>query len=103
MPALNPQTGVFTPVRSRKLGAAFRSPVTTLARHYEVIAPDLHLRFHAEFEYRLADSELHRSVRFRSRDRGDISAPNLLSAPSFGASVILPASTPLQVTRNLFR
>jgi hypothetical protein len=50
MPALDPQTGVFTLIRSRKLGAAFRSPVTTLAHHYEVVAPDLHLRFHTEFD-----------------------------------------------------
>jgi len=98
MPAFNPQTGIRTPVRSRKLGTAFRSLVTTLAHHYEVIAPDLRLRFHTEFDDRPFDSELLRSVRFRSRDRGDIFAPNLLPAPPFGALVILPASTPLQVT-----
>jgi hypothetical protein len=33
--------------RSRKLGTAFRSLITTLSRHYEVNAPALFLRFHA--------------------------------------------------------
>jgi hypothetical protein len=89
MPAINPQTSVFTPAWSRKLGAAFRSPVTTLSRHNEVIAPDLRLRFHAKFRFRSADSELPRSVWFRSHNRGAIFVPNLLPAPSFGAPMIV--------------
>jgi len=50
MPAFDLQAGVFTPARSRKLGADFRSPISTLAHHYEVVAPVLHLRFHVEFD-----------------------------------------------------
>jgi hypothetical protein len=103
MRALVLRISVFTPVRSQKLGTAFRSPVTTLAHHYEVVAPDLRLRFHTEFEYMPVDSELPRSIRFRSRDRGDIFAPNLLPAPSFGALVVPPGLHSLSGRWNLFR
>jgi len=88
MPAINLQTGVFTPAWSRKLGTAFRSPATTLSHHYEVIAPDLLLRFHTKFRHKPADSQLPRSARFRGRNRGVIFAPNLLSVSSFGALMI---------------
>jgi len=100
MPAINPQTSVFTPIWSRNLGAVFRSPVTTLAHHYEVIAPDLRLRFHAEFSGKPVNSELPRSVWFRSHKRGAIFVPNLLPVPSFGALAIFPG---LHSPSGLFR
>jgi len=43
--------------RSRKLGTAFRSPVTTLSHHYEVNAPALLLRFHADVSSRTRSTE----------------------------------------------
>jgi len=83
------QTGVFAPAWSRKLGAAFRSPVTTFSRHYEVIAPDLRLRLHTEFRFRRGGFGTP-SLRPVSKPyRGEIYALNLFPAPSFGALAIL--------------
>src|SRR5271166_1676437 len=87
--------------RSRKLGTAFRSPVTTLSHHYEVNAPALLLRFHAAVFANPFDPRLLRSVRFRSRNRANSSPQTRCPRRSAALLWCRPISTPLQVVSTL--
>ena len=78
----------FALYRSRCLGTAFRSSATTLARHSEVKAPALHLRFPAEY---LRGSVRSRTPSLRSVSRpirGAIAARYPFPAPISGALVV---------------
>lgn len=89
---------VFASCRSRYLGAAFHSPITTLARHYEVLDPGLHLRYRA--------SNLRGSVRFPApplrfgfeADAGRFRRRTPVIRSVSRASAISTVPTPLQAT-----
>src|ERR1019366_9139048 len=70
-----PVLNVSASSRSRKLGTAFRSPVTTLSHHYEVKAPALFLRFLARALHESVRSKLFRSFRFRRQNRANLTIP----------------------------
>jgi len=77
----------FALYRSRYLGAVFRSPATTLSRHFGVNVPALHLRFPAEHLRGSVRSQAP-SLRSVSRPiRGAIVAQHPFPAPISGALV----------------
>jgi hypothetical protein len=81
--------------RSRKLGTAFRSLITTLSRHYEVNAPALFLRFHAGTHCESVRSEtVLLDIGFDTAS-GGFSASDPLSALRPTAIAEPPVPTPL--------
>ena len=92
LPQVNARTLslAFALYRSRNFGAVFRSPATTLSRHFGVNVPVLHLQLHTEY-LRGAVRSWTPSLRSVSRPiRGVLNAQHPFPAPISGALVTSP-------------